>query len=231
MSKAERLFQLVTILRSRRTAITAEALAETLEISVRTVYRDLKALSLSGVPIDGEPGVGYLIRPGRHLPPLMFTPDEVQALIVGCRMAQAFTDHDLGRAARRVEEKVRSALTDSLKRHAESQPYRVPIIADDDALREVHGRLRLACEKTLKVRCVYRDAENARTERAIWPLGIVGWSKCWTLLAWCELRGDYRNFRFDRFDSLTVTEECFTPTDKISLAYYIRQIVGIREAP
>ena len=96
MTKAERLFQLVTLLRARRTAITAEAIAEMMGVSPRTVYRDVQALVLSGVPIEGEPGVGYLIRPGEHLPPLMFDAEELQALMVGNRMVQAFTDRDLG---------------------------------------------------------------------------------------------------------------------------------------
>lgn len=231
MSKAERLFQLVSILRGRRSAITAEALAETLEVSVRTVYRDLRALVLSGLPIEGEAGIGYLIRPGHHLPPLMFTPDEVQALIVGSRMVQALTDRELGLAARRVEDKVRSVLTEPLKAHAERQPYRVPILQGDDHLREVHGQLRRACEQCLKVACAYNDANEVHSERTIWPLGIIGWSGRWTLLAWCELRQDYRNFRFDRFHSLTVTAEPFTPTAEISLAYYIRRIVGVRDTP
>lgn len=229
MNKAERLFQLVTLLRSRRTAMTAEAIARMMGISVRTVYRDVQALSLSGIPIEGEPGVGYLIRPGHHLPPLMFTPDELQALIVGSRMVQSFTDRDLARAAQQAEQKIRSVLTDELKQHAERQPYRIPVLEGDDELRETHGKLRRACERHQKVAAGYRDENGQETERIIRPLGMIGWSTCWTLLAWCELRRDYRNFRFDRFRSLRVLEDRFIPTDDISIAGYLRQVVGIRD--
>jgi len=230
MNKAERLLQLVTLFRSRRTAMTAETIAGLMGVSMRTVYRDIQALSLSGIPIEGEPGVGYLIRPGNHLPPLMFSPDELQALIVGSRMVQAFTDHNLAQAARQVEHKIRSVLTDSLKRHAEQQPYRIPIMEGDDAVRQVHGKLRRACEQHRKAAIVYRDENRQQTERIIWPLGMIGWTGCWTLLAWCELRRDYRNFRFDRFQSLDVLEESFTPSDEISIAHYLKSVIGMRDA-
>jgi predicted DNA-binding transcriptional regulator YafY len=229
MNKAERLFQLVTLLRSRRTAITAETIAETMGVSVRTVYRDVRALTLSGVPIEGEPGIGYLIRPGNHLPPLMFTPDELQALLVGGRMVQAFTDRDLAAAALRVEQKIKSVLSDGLKRHAERQPYRIPVMASDDGLREIHGQLRRACEQCRKTRAVYNDEKGEQSERIIWPLGMIGWTGKWMLLAWCELRGAYRNFRFDRFESLEILDENFTPTSEISIGHYLETVVGIRD--
>lgn len=229
MNKAERLFQLVTLLRSRRTAITAESMAQTMQVSVRTVYRDVQALVLSGVPVEGEPGVGYLIRPGSHLPPLIFTPDELQALLVGGRMVQAFTDKDLASAARQAEDKIRSILPDSLKRHAEQQPYRIPVLERDDELREIHGTLRRACEQFQKVRVVYRDEKQEQSERIIWPLGIVGWTGKWTLLAWCQLRQDYRSFRFDRCESLMVLEERFTPSVEISMAHFFKSVLGMRD--
>lgn len=229
MNKAERLFQLVMLLRSRRTAMTAEAIAETMCVSVRTVYRDVQSLALSGVPVDGEPGVGYMIRSGNHLPPLIFTPDELQALIVGSRMAQAFTDQDLAQGARSAELKIRSILTEPLQRHAEQQPYRIPILESDDGLREVHGKLRRACEQRQKLRAIYLDEKQEKTERIVWPLGIVGWTGKWTLLAWCELRRDYRNFRFDRFEALESLEEHFNLTDDISIAHYLQSVIGMRD--
>ena len=230
MNKAERLFQLAMLLRSRRTAMTADAIAETMRVSVRTVYRDVQALTLSGVPIEGAPGVGYIIRPGNHLPPLIFTPDELQALIVGSRMVQAFTDVDLARGARGVELKIRSILTESLQRHAEQQPYRIPIMDADDELREVHGKLRRACEQRQKIHAVYLDEKRVKSERIIWPLGMIGWTGRWTLLAWCELRRSYRNFRLDRFEALELLEEKFKPTDDISIAHYVRSVVGMRDS-
>ena len=230
MTKAERLFELTLLLRSRRTAITAETIAELMHISPRTVYRDVQSLIMAGVPVTGEPGVGYLIRPGNHLPPLLFTPDELQALIVGSRMVQAFTDKDLAQGARTAELKIRSVLTEQLKRHAEQQPYRIPIMESDDPLREVHGRLRRACEQHYKIRVFYRDEKQLQSERILWPLAMVGWSGVWTLLAWCELRLDYRNFRFDRIESLEVLAEQFNPTEEVSIAHYLRHIIGVRDS-
>lgn len=229
MNRAERLFHLVTLLRSRRTAMTAETIAETMGVSVRTVYRDVQALTLSGVPIDGEAGVGYLLRPGHHLPPLMFTPDEVQALLVGSRMVQAFTDPELALAAQRAEEKIRSVLTDGLKAHAERQPYRIPVMTSDDGLRELHGTLRRACEEQRKVHALYVDDKGEKSERIIWPLGMIGWTGKWTLLAWCELRSAYRNFRFDRFETLELLEGNFRATADISIAHYLQSIIGMRD--
>ncbi len=230
MTKAERLFQLVTLLRARRTAITADAIAERMKVSPRTIYRDVQALILSGVPIEGEPGVGYLIRPGEHLPPLMFDADELQALLVGSRMAQAFTDRDLGAAAQRAEQKIRSILTEPLKARAERQPYRIPLIGKDDELREIHGRLRRACEQRRKLRVSYVDNHGEKTERIIWPLGMIGWSgNTWILLAWCELRGDYRNFRFDRFEEMAELAETYPGDPGISVGHYLRTRLDMRD--
>lgn len=230
MTKAERLFTLALLLRSRRTAITAEAIAERMEVSPRTVYRDIQALIATGVPVTGEPGVGYLVRPGNHLPPLLFTPEEVQALIVGSRMVQSFTDKDLAEGAQSAELKIRSVLPETLKRLAEQQPYRIPILESDDALRETHATLRRACEERRKLQVAYRDEQGRPSQRILWPLGMIGWSGCWTLLAWCELRQAYRNFRFDRFEALSVLAEQFEPGEEISLTHYIRHIVGERDS-
>jgi predicted DNA-binding transcriptional regulator YafY len=189
----------------------------------------VQALVLSGVPVEGEPGVGYLIRHDSNLPPLIFTPDELQALLVGGRMVQAFTDRDLASAARQAEDKIRSILPESLKQHAEQQPYRIPVLERDDELREIHGKLRRACEQNQKVRVVYRDEKQEQTERIIWPLGIVGWTGKWTLLAWCQLRQDYRSFRFDRFEELEILEDRFVPTDSISMAHFFKSVLGMRD--
>lgn len=230
MTKAERLFQLVTLLRARRSAITAEAIAEKMGVSLRTVYRDVQALSLSGVPIDGASGVGYLLRPGNHLPPLMFDSDELQALLVGSRMVQAFTDPELGAAAHRAEQKIRSILTEPLKQRAEHQPYRIPYVEGDDLQRETHCRLRRACEARRKLLVVYKDEKGICSERILWPLGMIGWNgSTWTLLAWCELRRDYRNFRFDRFEELEPLEESYPADSEISISHYLRTQLGIRD--
>lgn len=226
MRKAERLFQLVALLRGRRLAITAEALAEALEVSTRTVYRDIRALEASGVPIDGEAGVGYRLDPGFELPPIMFTRDEVLAILVGGRMVQAFTDPALGAAARSVEVKVRAILDDRAKAMADAQPYRIPQLSRDDGLRETHRQIRAACEARRKMTILYRDGEGEKTRRVVWPLGLIGWSGVWTMCAWCELRVAYRNFRFDRIENLETLEETFEDRADRSLQGYIAGLGG-----
>lgn len=229
MNKAERLFQLVTLLRGRRTALTATEIADLMQVSQRTVYRDVQALIASGIPIEGEAGVGYLLRPGSHLPALMFEPDEVLALLVGSRMVQAFTDPQLAQAARQAELRIRAILPDTLKQRAEQQPYRIPVMPQDDALRAVHGLLRGACDNRHKVSALYTDEQERQTERIIWPLGLIGWSGRWTLLAWCELRQSYRHFRFDRFANLQVLASTFSTSATCSLAHYFESELQMRD--
>jgi predicted DNA-binding transcriptional regulator YafY len=225
--KSERLFQLVTLLQGRRTAITAEALAEVLEVSLRTVYRDVQALMLSGVPIDGEAGVGYRLRPGFDLPPLMFRSDETTALLVGSRMVQAWTDPALAEAARRAEAKILAVLTPVMRIEISRLPYRIPVFSNGE--REVHGVLRTACEVRQKVEVTYRDAKGEATTRILWPLGLIGWGERWTLLAWCEKRDAYRNFRLDRVENIAVLPVTYPLHPERSLEHYLTQVVGIED--
>jgi predicted DNA-binding transcriptional regulator YafY len=173
MRKSERLFQLVTLLQGRRKAMTGQDLAEKLGVGVRTVYRDIQALVLSGVPIDGEAGVGYRLRAGFDLPPLMFEMDEITALLAGNRMVQAWTDPELGNAARRAEVKILAVLTPAMRNEISRLPYRIPDYSYPE--RETHGLLRKACELRLKVKVAYRDMKEQESERTLWPLGLVGW--------------------------------------------------------
>lgn len=226
MNKAERLFNLVTLLRARRTAITAEAIADVMEVSVRTVYRDIQALILSGIPIDGEPGVGYILRPGSHLPPLMFDREEVMALIAGIRMVKAFTDPELAQAAIQAESKIRSVLTDELKIEAGRQPYYIPVLNRDQYLRELHQAIRVACDQKKKVELRYSDAEGNLTERVLWPLGILGLFGRWLLVAYCELRQDYRAFRLDRIQQCEVLNDSFQTCPEINMEHYIKIQIG-----
>lgn len=226
MTKAERLFQLYTLLRARRTAITGEAIAQVMEVSVRTVYRDVQALQLSGIQIDGEPGIGYLLRAGNELPPLMFDADEVLALMVGARMVRAFTDPQLAQAAAQAERKIASILPQGLKQRAAKQPYRIPLLRRDDVLREKHALLRQACEAQCKIRITYLDEEQKQSQRVLWPLGIIGWSGRWTLLAWCELRQNYRNFRFDRVQATELLDEGFDTDAQMCLQHYLHSVPG-----
>lgn len=224
--RADRLFRLVDLLRGRRLAVTAADLAARLEVSPRTVYRDIADLMASGVPVAGEAGVGYRLDPGYELPPVMFSRDEVLAILVGSRLVQAFTDDGLAQAARTAEEKVRAILDDAAKAMAERQPYRVPVLAADGGQRRAHGIVRTAIAGRAKIAFPYRDADGAETRRTVWPLGIIGWTGKWTILAWCELREDYRNFRLDRMGEITVTDEKYPERADRSLAGYMARFVG-----
>ncbi|MDN3638083.1 YafY family protein [Simiduia curdlanivorans] len=222
MRKAERLFQIITLLRGRRTVITAEQLALVLEISTRTLYRDIQALQLSGVPIEGEAGVGYRLRAGFDLPPLMFTSDEMLALLVGARMVRAFTDRELAQAAEAAEIKIRAILPDKLIQRANQQPYCIPIVGEDDHFRCIHLILRNGCEQKRAVTIDYLSLKSANTQRCVYPLAIIGWRQSWMLLAWCELRQAYRNFRMDRITQASLLDQTFSTGPELSLRHYLR---------
>lgn len=209
MRRAERLFRLIEILRGRRLAVTASTLAEALEVSPRTVYRDIAALQASGAPIDGEAGIGYRLDQTHTLPPLMFDADEVQALLAGLRMARAFTDDELGHAATRAEEKVRAVLDDEGLKRADRSPYFAPGYEWAGERRALHLTVRKACETLRKLRIAYRDADGVPTDRIIHPYALLRWESVWTLIAWCELRRADRHFRLDRIAAITTLEDTF----------------------
>jgi predicted DNA-binding transcriptional regulator YafY len=202
MRRADRLFDILQHLRGGR-LVTARRLAERLEVSERTIYRDIADLQASGVPIDGEAGVGYLLRAGFDLPPLMFSEAEIEAVAFGLRMAAAWGGARVAAAANEALVKVEAVLPERLaKTLSDTKLYAVPAFAltDQDRTRldEVHaainGRWRLAV--------VYDDQDGGRSERVIRPLALYYWGRVWTLAAWCELRSDFRSFRPDRFVSL-----------------------------
>jgi len=225
MRKSERLFRLVTLLQGRRTAITASALGGELKVAVRTVYRDIQALILSGVPIDGEAGVGYRLRRGFDLPPLMFEQEEVTALLVGSRMVQAWTDPVLAQAAKQAEAKILAVLTPAMLVAISRLPYRIPNYERPE--NKIHGLLRAACESRRKVAIVYRDMNGQESARILWPLGMMGWGDHWTLLAWCEKRDAYRNFRFDRILNVEVLPGLYPLHKQRSLEHYLTQEIGV----
>ncbi len=230
MRRADRLFELVTLLRGRRFAVTGRALAEALEVSLRTVYRDVADLQAQGVPIEGEAGVGYRLASSYDLPPVMFDREEVLALLVGGRLVQAATDPALAAASRRAEAKIRAILDDAALARADALPYRAPVIPADAPVRERHGIIREACEARRKLSLAYRDAGGAPSRRVVWPLGLIAWTGRWTLLAWCETREDYRNFRFDRIETLDVLEAEFPQLPDRSLAHYLAHLPPFPEA-
>ena len=209
MRRADRLFQIVNVLRRRRTATTATHLAERLGVSERTVYRDMRDLILAGTPIDGEAGVGYRIRPGYDLPPLMFDRDEIQALVLGARIVRQFGDPALARASDAILSKVAAIVPSALAPLVTETRLFVPstIGAGKSGVALTLAREALMARRKLELS--YANAEGAATIRTVRPLGIFFWGRTWTLAAWCELRQDFRNFRVDRIAASTMLDETF----------------------
>ncbi len=197
MRPADRLFQIVLHL-GRGRVVTARWLAEQLGVSDRTIYRDIQDLVASGVPIDGEAGVGYRLRRGFQVPPLMFDSAELQALVFGVRVAQAYGDPEMAKAADRVLAKVDAVLPDRLRGELESDRLVVPIRSMPPGASEMLGEAREAINRRLRLFIDYSDADGASTERIVWPLSLLYWGHTWTLGAWCELRQAFRSFRVDR---------------------------------
>ena len=198
MRKAERLFQLITLLRGRRLAITANKLAEMLEVSERTIYRDIQALMLSGVPIEGEVGVGYILDTKFELPPLMFTSEELLALLVGSKMVQSWADDSLASGANSAIEKITAILPDRLKARHENSPIVIPDFFRNKSNTALSHQIRAAIEQKNPLAIEYSDANEKFSQRNIEPLGLVYWGAKWTIIAYCQHRSDYREFRLDR---------------------------------
>ena len=197
MRRADRLFDVIQVLRSAKKPVTAATLAEELEVTVRTIYRDVATLQARRVPIEGAPGLGYVLRQGFDLPPLMFTIDEVEAIAVGARLVGRLRDKELQRAAARVLDKVTVVLPESLRGHVADAP--VYVSRGDAAEPRVDmAQVRAAIRDRRKVRIAYVDEKGRRTRRTIWPLAMAYYVDVTVVGAWCELRKDLRNFRIER---------------------------------
>jgi len=228
MSRSERLLDLIQILRRHRRPVAGAALAGELGVSLRTVYRDISSLVANGAPIDGEAGVGYVLRPGYTLPPLMFNEEEVEAIVLGGRMVAASADPRLARAALDALSKIAAMLPGD---RGESVPTlgllsapRQPIAPDGVDL----ALLRQAIRGERKVWISYRDEAGNRTERRVWPISLTFYDRVRVLAAWCELRDGFRHFRTDRVVDLTETPERF-PRPRRTLMKEWRQATGLPE--
>src|SRR5215467_11188913 len=199
MRRADRLFRLVQLLRSGR-VLTAARLARELDVSPRTVYRDVEDLVRSGVRIQGEAGVGYCLPKGFDLPPLMFDDEELGALVLGARMVQAWGDAPLARGARSALSKVETVLPDRLRPRLQHVSLFVPLSLPRE-IRENVERFRQGVNEHRKLRFDYRDVLGRPTQRTVRPLCLAFWGTAWTASAWCELRRDFRNFRPDRMSA------------------------------
>lgn len=208
MQRAERLLDMIQSLRRRRRPVTAETLASELDVSVRTVYRDIGAVVRQGVPVRGEAGIGYVLDAGFDLPPLMLSPDEIEAVLVGMRWLSERADPVLARAAEDVVSKVAAVLPQHLRPilldgalFAASYPGDVPADQVDVAA------VRAAIRNGRKLSIEYSDESGHATQRMIWPIGMTFYERVRIVIAWCELRQAFRHFRTDRMTGLVALEE------------------------
>lgn len=208
MRRADRLFEIIQFMR-RRDLVRARDLSEALEVSERTIYRDIQDLITNGVPIEGEAGVGYVLKAGFDLPPLMFSEQEIEALVLGARIVESWADAKLAAAATNVIAKVEAVIPDRLRGYmantalvAPAHHYMEPIAFD-------LAELRRALRAQLKVHFRYCDAVGEGSERTVRPLCLAYFGPVWTLAAWCELRQDFRNFRLDRIEGFEVYADRF----------------------
>lgn len=208
MRRADRLFQLLQLLRGG-CVHTAASLAAELEVSERTLYRDIRDLMASGVPVEGEAGVGYMMREGFDLPPLMFTENEIEALVLGARMVEAWADERLAKNARSVLSKVHAILPPELAERLNAVPLYAIDFHVPARLRANLKPVREAIAARQRLRFEYTRADGEATQRVARPLGLYFWGQTWTLVAWCELRNDFRNFRPDRMRSIETLEGSF----------------------
>lgn len=198
MSRSERLFDLLQVLRRHRRPVSGKVLADEIGVSIRTLYRDIASLQAQGATIDGEPGVGYLLKPGFLLPPLMFPLEEVEALVLGSRWVASRTDHHLSEAAHSALARIAAVLPPNLRDELDTSALligpgaAIPVDAIDP------GLLRKAIRTERKLSLSYRDGTDRVSERVVWPFALAFFDQVRVVLGWCELREDFRSFRTDR---------------------------------
>lgn len=204
MSRAARLLDLLQAFRRYKRPVSGATLAEELGVSLRTIYRDIEALKAQGAGIDGEAGVGFVLKPGFMLPPLMFSEDEIEALVLGSRWVAERTDQPLGQAARNALTKIAAVLPADLRAGLDDSTLLIgpgaPLAAGESEL----PRIRDAIRRQRKISISYADAAGAESERTIWPIALAFFERTRMVVSWCELRNDFRHFRADRIFRLTV---------------------------
>ncbi|SIQ23122.1 helix-turn-helix transcriptional regulator [Marinobacterium stanieri] len=206
MSRTERLLDILQILRRHRRPVRGAVLAEETGISLRTLYRDIATLQSMGAEIDGEPGLGYVLKPGFLLPPLMFSPEEIEALALGLKWAGTRTDGPLGQAARDAMAKLGAVLPDELRRRFDDDGL-VVVPCGPQPEREDLPLIRKALSDECKLLLDYSDQKGAKTQRIVWPVTVGFFDSVQVLAAWCELRDDYRHFRIDRIQGAQLLTE------------------------
>ncbi|MFT4976075.1 MAG: putative DNA-binding transcriptional regulator YafY [Myxococcota bacterium] len=219
MRRADRLFQIVQLLRARR-MLTAEQLAEHLRVSKRTIYRDIQDLQGSGVPVRGEAGVGYCLERGYDLPPMTFNTAELEALVSGIRVMEAWGDANMADAARSALMKIEAVLPRGLREVLIQTPIYAPTVHWAETATANMTLLREAIHARSKLQLSYVGGDGSASERVVCPVGLYFWGRTWSLAAWCELRDDWRSFRLDRVNSLSMLADRFDDVDGITAAAF-----------
>ncbi|MEX0284065.1 MAG: helix-turn-helix transcriptional regulator [Paracoccaceae bacterium] len=223
MRRADRLFEIIQHLRGGRRT-TARALAEALEVSPRTIYRDIADLMATGVPISGEAGYGYVMEDGHDIPPLMFTRDEITALVAGARLIRSWGGATMARAAEEALIKIEEVLPPDARAQARAVQIRAFAPEMTESIRAQLDQVEAAVEQSLRLRLSYTDAKGQVSDRVIRPLGLWFWGKVWTVVGWCELRDTFRMFRVDRIAAMTEMEERFKPEKGKTLRDFYRHM-------
>jgi predicted DNA-binding transcriptional regulator YafY len=232
MSRAERLLSLIDLLRRHRRPVSGAALAEQLGISLRTLYRDIASLQAQGAAVDGAPGFGYVLQPGFMLPPLMFTTDEIEALVLGSRWVTERADPRLGGAARQALAKIAAVLPPEARQVLDGSSLLVGPAVDAPPPGEPStgdagmSMLRLSIRGEQKLALRYRDAQGRETARTVWPIAIGFFDRARVLVAWCELRQELRHFRTDRIAALEATGQRYPRRRQVLLREW-REAEGI----
>ena len=228
MSRAQRLLDLVQALRGYRRPVSGATLAEALGISLRTVYRDIETLKAQGAHIDGEPGVGYVLRPGFMLPPLMFSEEEIEAIVLGSRWVADRADAALGSAARNALAKIAAVLPQDLKVSLDTSSLLVgpgnAVAAGDAEL----PTIRLAIRTERKLRIGYVDGRGCDSKRTIWPFALAFFDRVRVVVAWCEIREGFRHFRTDRISKVQFVDKRYPRRRRVLLKDW-RATEGIPE--
>jgi predicted DNA-binding transcriptional regulator YafY len=222
MRRADRLFEIIQVLR-RKKATRAADLAALLEVSERTIYRDISDMIGRGVPIEGEAGVGYILRPGFDLPPLMFNENEIEALLLGARIVQSWADPELAVAAAAAMDKIGAVAPEELRHHLDLVRLWAPADHARETITIDQAALRRAIREQRKVRFSYRDLDGRSTDRVVRPLIMAFYGPVWLLAAWCELRNGFRVFRLDRMTAFAALEERFQPKPGQTARDFLKQ--------
>ncbi|MGA2107506.1 MAG: YafY family protein [Syntrophorhabdales bacterium] len=226
MSRAERLLDLLQSLRRRRYAVRGRDLAEELGISLRTLYRDIATLQAQGASIEGEAGIGFILRPGYTLPPLMFTPEEIEAMVLGARWVIDRADECLAIAARNALSKIGAVVPPNLKESLETGTLLVPTQSRPAVDGKFIECIRKAIREETKMALTYRDLSDQLTQRVVWPFALAFFDQALIVVAWCEMRRDFRHFRADRVESWNETKTNY-PRGRLALLREWQEKEGI----